>query len=391
MQVTDIADAMLLKRLFSMWWMEHYSLAGRVAAISRSVGMVVIATSNRAPIDLYRGGINRQSFTPFLETIHRHMDVIEMTGNVDYRRRRQHNNSKQSKSTSNARAAATAVTATGTKVDAHANNDDDTTVKTDVEELFQDQQQEESNTYEQQHEEEHNLNYFWPVNSTETRDALQRIFSYRPRKDNHNIEILENIKLPVRMNRHVTIPKSTQYSAWFSFDQLCHQALGAADYLAICERYPIVIVDRVPQLDASSYNEARRFVTLIDAVYESQTRLVLATEVPLDELLLHFEATVETHDGDEEIIAMDDKNKVGDRNDDNAHNIHVKGEGGSSSSSSTTFFQTRKGEQVEWSATGRIGVSLAQLSAVQDVSFSFKRAESRLVEMNNGSWGRAIK
>jgi protein AFG1 len=152
-----------------------------------------------------------------------------------------------------------------------------------------------------------------------------------------------------------------------------------------------VIVDRVPQLDASSYNEARRFVTLIDAVYESQTRLVLATEVPLDELLLHFEATVETHDGDEEIIVMDDKNKVGDRNDDNEHNIHVKGEGGSSSSSSTTFFQTRKGEQVEWSATGRIGVSLAQLSAVQDVSFSFKRAESRLVEMNNGSWGRAIK
>merc|ERR1711865_1281616 len=58
----------------------------------------------------------------------------------------------------------------------------------------------------------------------------------------------------------------------------------------------------------------------------------------------------------------------------------VSGEGGSSSSSSTTMIKTKDGD-MEWSATGRIGVSLAQLSAVKDVVFSFKRAESRLVEM----------
>ncbi len=64
-------------------------------------------------------------------------------------------------------------------------------------------------------------------------------------------------------------------------------------------------------------------------------------------------------------------------------------EGGSSSLSSTTFLRTKDGDgRVEWSATGRIGVSLAQLSAVREVSFSFKRAESRLEEVASPSWGR---
>ena len=66
----------------------------------------------------------------------------------------------------------------------------------------------------------------------------------------------------------------------------------------------------------------------------------------------------------------------------------VIGEGGSSSSSSTTMIRTNNDKTVEWSATGRIGVSLAQLSAVKEVSFSFQRAESRLAEMSLASWGR---
>jgi carbon monoxide dehydrogenase subunit G len=69
-------------------------------------------------------------------------------------------------------------------------------------------------------------------------------------------------------------------------------------------------------------------------------------------------------------------------------------EGGSSSSSSTTFITSpnRRGEdgRVEWSATGRIGVSLAQLSSVREVSFSFARADSRLAEMCTSSWGRYV-
>ena len=135
------------------------------------------------------------------------------------------------------------------------------------------------------------------------------------------------------------------------------------------------------------YNEARRFVTLIDALYEAKTKLIIAAEVPLDELFIGFDATVETADGDEE-IAIDD-NVLSDRN--SSKESVIIGEGGSSSSSSTTLIHMQnhagKKQPVEWSATGRIGVSLAQLSAVREVSFSFKRAASRLAEMSSSDWG----
>ena len=78
---------------------------------------------------------------------------------------------------------------------------------------------------------------------------------------------------------------------------------------------------------------------------------------------------------------------------DNSNNTNNKesaiiGEGGSSSSSSTTIIHTKIDGKVEWSATGRIGVSLAQLSAVKEVSYSFKRASSRIAEMSSTKWGR---
>jgi protein AFG1 len=72
-QVTDIADAAILKRLLEMLWSSH-------------VGMVLVTTSNRAPDALYEGGLNRSMFLPFIETLKSHMDVLEMSGRRDYRR-----------------------------------------------------------------------------------------------------------------------------------------------------------------------------------------------------------------------------------------------------------------------------------------------------------------
>ena len=125
------------------------------------------------------------------------------------------------------------------------------------------------------------------------------------------------------------------------------------------------------------YNEARRPQILVDAFYEARTKLILAADAPRDDIFLGFDATVETNDGDEEIAVAD---ASGDS--------FVIREGGSSSSSSTTMIRTKNDQVVEWTATGRIGVSLAQLSAVKEVSFSFRRAESRLAEMALASWGR---
>nr|WP_255375197.1 hypothetical protein [Oleiphilus sp. HI0061] len=109
-------------------------------------------------------------------------------------------------------------------------------------------------------------------------------------------------------------------------------------------------------------------MNLIDACYESRTRLVLAAQVPLDELFVDFEAQVESRDGDVELF--------------------VSEKGGNSSSFATTMIRTKEGEHLEWSATGLIGVSLAQFSSANDLAFSFRRAASRLVEMGGKKWGR---
>jgi protein AFG1 len=174
--------------------------------------------------------------------------------------------------------------------------------------------------------------------------------------------------IPVLFGRTVQVARLNDRCTWFDFSELCYQPLGAADYISLCYRFPVIIMERVPQLDANHLNEARRFVTLVGACYESRTRLVLTAQVPLDELFVDFEAQVESSDGDGELI--------------------VSEKGGNSSSFATTMIRTKEGEYYEWSATGRIGVSLAQFSSANDLAFSFRRAASRLAEMGGKEWGR---
>ncbi|WP_100657844.1 cell division protein ZapE [Alteromonas flava] len=290
-QVTDVADAMILKRLFLLLldW-----------------NVVVVATSNRAPDALYEGGINRSLFLPFIDMLKHTFDIISMEDSAkDYRL-----------------------------------------------ETWADGQ-----------------SYFWSNkdvhgdnNSTENTQAqLEEIFGGTASET-------EAETIPVLFGRTVQVTRLNDRCAWFDFSELCYQPLGAADYISLCDRFPVIIMERVPQLDANHLNEARRFVTLIDACYESRTRLVLAAQVPLYELFVDFEAQVESSDGDGELIVSD--------------------KGGNSSSFATTIIRTKEGEYYEWSATGRIGVSLAQLSSANDLAFSFRRAASRLVEMGGKEWGR---
>jgi peroxisome-assembly ATPase len=185
------------------------------------------------------------------------------------------------------------------------------------------------------------------------------------------------------MGRTVVAPRSRGTMARMDFEDLCAKPLGAADYMALCDRFDCLMVENVPQLTAQKFNEARRFVTLIDCIYETKTRLLLACEVSLSDLMMDFEQQidVESMDGDEEVHAGADDTSM-------MKETVVVGQGGSSSSHATTLIPSKDGtEVVEWSATGRIGVSLAQLSSVQEVSFSFRRAESRLVEINHPTWG----
>ncbi|APD88183.1 cell division protein ZapE [Alteromonas sp. Mex14] len=290
-QVTDVADAMILKRLFlflSYW------------------NVVVVATSNRSPDALYEGGINRSLFLPFIDMLKHTFDIISMEDSQkDYR----------------LESRADGQSYFWLSKDIHGDNSINNNIQAQLEEIF--------------------------GGTASTTEAES---------------------IPVLFGRSVQVARLNDQCAWFDFSELCYQPLGAADYISLCRRFPVIIMEHVPQLDANHLNEARRFVTLIDACYESRTRLVLAAQVPLEELFVDFEAQVESSDGDGELIVND--------------------KGGNSSSFATTMIRTKEGKYYEWSATGRVGVSLAQFSSANDLAFSFRRAASRLVEMGGKGWGR---
>ena len=310
MQITDIADAMIIKRILTLL-MDH-------------LGVVVITTSNRPPSGLYEGGINRSVFLPLIDTMEKRMHVFDMNVHKDYRR----------------------------------------------EQLEYDSQQMEADL----------LPAYVCVDSGNQRHSILTQWFERGGGE-QRIEII-----PVAMGRTISVEKANDSCAWFHFRSLCHEPLGAADYISIANRFDTVIIDEVPQLNGQLYNEAKRFVVLIDAFYEAKTKLVLGTDVSRENLFLGFDAIAETQDGDEEIAATVVKiNKEEDT-------TFVIGHGGSSSSASTTMVRGKDGkESMEWSATGRIGVSLAQLSAVQEVSFSFKRAASRLAEMASTTYTKRTR
>ena len=186
-QIDDIADAMIVGRLFKLV-MEN--------------GTVVVTTSNRPPNDLYKDGINRHLFLPFIELIHAGFNVCEIAAGCDYRQDRLSDETK----------------------------------------------------------------YFVPANPTAA-ERIDEIWERLTDGPCHEHTLTVN-------GRSVTLHQYCNGVARVDFWDLCGQPYGPADFLAISKAVRALIMENIPFLSRSNYNEARRFVMLIDALYEAKVRLI---------------------------------------------------------------------------------------------------------------------
>ena len=207
MQITDIADAMIVGRLFQILFER---------------GVVVVTTSNRPPEDLYKDGLNRALFLPFIALIRERMDVVELESPRDHRQDR----------------------LPGTKV-WHVPADAAAHAALDAE---------------------------WA--------ALTGNAAPRP-------AVFEV------MGRRLELPAFHEGIGRASFWDLCGRPLGPADYLELASRVEVLLVDGIPRLSAANFNEARRFVTLIDALYEAKVRLIASAAARPDALYIEGEGAFE--------------------------------------------------------------------------------------------------
>jgi cell division protein ZapE len=218
MVVNNTADAAIMSRLFT----------GLIAA-----GVTVVTTSNRHPDDLYKDGLNRQLFLPFVELVKEKLDVVVLNGPTDYRRERLGN-------------AQTWLVPIG------------------------------------------------PEATKSLSETFFRLTDYPP-EDRAHVPAEE---IDVGGGRMLHVPKSLKGVAVFSFKRLCAEARGAADYLAIARRYHSVIMVGIPALGPHNRNEAARFVTLIDALYEYRVKFLASADATPEALYpegdgrFEFERTV---------------------------------------------------------------------------------------------------
>lgn len=219
MVVNNSADAMIMSRLFT--------------ALIADEGVTVVTTSNRAPKDLYKDGLNREHFLPFIDLIGRELDVLPLNGPIDYRLDR-----------------------LGGMATWHS-----------------------------------------PLGATATeqvREAFFRLTDYSP----EDIDHVPSAELDIGGGRKLFVPKVLKGVAVFSFKRLCGEARGASDYLAIARAYHTVIIVGIPRMGPDNRNEAARFVTLIDELYEHKVKLLAAADAEPEELYqaghgrFEFERTV---------------------------------------------------------------------------------------------------
>jgi cell division protein ZapE len=196
--VTDIADAMILGRLFAQLFAR---------------GVVLVATSNVEPAELYKDGLNRALFLPFIRTLEENTEVVRLSSRTDFR----------------------------------------------LEKLA-------------------GMHVWYVPDDAAADDALDRAWRELTRGRNG-----EPQELPLK-GRSVHVPRAAMGVARFSFSDLCEQPLAAADYLRIAREYHTIILDHVPVMTFETRNAAKRFIILIDTLYDLNVKLIASAEAEPDGL-----------------------------------------------------------------------------------------------------------
>lgn len=279
-QCTDVADAMILRRLIESL-MAH--------------GTVLVTTSNRHPKELYKNGIQRESFIPCINLLSEQLRVLNLDSTTDYRK----------------------IPRPPSGVYHHPL---DPAAKGHAEHWFR---------------------------------FLGDPENDPPHKASHTV-----------WGRQVEVPRASGRAAWFTFQELMGKATGAADYLELVRSYDAFIISDVPGMNLRSRDLARRFITFIDAVYESRAKIVLTTALPLTQLFMSRDEIDDTID------------KAAQRG--------VKGA------------QTAKAEGADVNDAMRslmddLGMSMSMLKnsnmfTGDEEAFAFARALSRLSEMGSQEW-----
>jgi len=276
-----------------------------------SEGTNVIFTSNRPPKDLYLNGLNRHLFLPCISMLEQKTLQFDLGNGVDYRA------AKQSSSGLS-------------------------------EELF-----------------------LGPMNRDEVKSRVhQWMRDIYLKLGGEGEGVISSSKISVAMGRDLHLTQAIDgYTCSVTFSELCEKEKSAHDFLALAKSFYGVVITEMPSIESMPPDTLRRFITLIDALYEARCLVAISSDLHVGQVL-------------------DVKNfRASDPNQGSASSVTLKvlGEGGSSGRSTTMF------GDAEWSATGRKSASLAGLTGAAETDFAKARAVSRLMEMLSEDWYRAAR
>jgi len=252
-------------------------------------GTVVVATSNRPPFDLYEGGLNRSYFLPFIDLLCRHCIVHDMNAKTDYR-------------------------------------------------LIDKKKYSEVQGIQ---------SLFFIANE----EQLSRDFDDYLEQHLSHVD-LEEMVITVAFNRTLKVKKAHPgcLLARFHFNDLCAVELGSSDYRAIAQRFGVIAIEGVPRMTQKDHDQARRFITLVDELYEAQCAIIMCAASPPHQLFI----------GNQTLSNLNQPAKP----------------------SIEAIVDSMYGIDIAQSN----GLTAGELASVRELSFAFRRAASRLTEMTSIGW-----